>query len=188
MTKTTLMSSSGGSVQFDFWACQRPLTSHWGSGQVLGRIERTFGKPDAAFGKQDNIGNGVVTVDLDPTHKPTFLADWRHLPFIDNAFKFSYWDPPYYKPDGEGGVTLEPHLYKREGQEIWRVSRRLAILHTHVWPRAWLDAVAPSVREAMVAITLGPMKATRMLQVFRKADTAPLAPIRQQTLEGFHVD
>ncbi len=170
-------------VYFDFWACQRPLTSHWGSGQVLGRIQRTFGKPDAAFGKQDNVGGGLLTVDLDPTHRPTVLADWHALPFIDNAFRFSYWDPPYYKPNGKGGVTLEPHLYKKEGQEIWRVSERLAILHTHVWPRAWLDAVAPSVREAMVAITMGPMKATRMLQVFRKATTPPLSPNKQLTLE-----
>ena len=31
-------------IIFDFWACQRPLTKHWGSGQVLERLEKQFEK------------------------------------------------------------------------------------------------------------------------------------------------
>lgn len=158
-------------IKFDFWACQRPLTSHWGSGQVLARIRKNLGNPDVAFGKQDQV-EGVFTVDSDGAVKPDVVADWRSLPFPDNHFEFGYWDPPYYKLNKQGGATLVPRLYKPEGQEIWRVCKRLAILHTYVWPRAWLDKIAPSKREAMIAITMGPMKQVRMLQVFRKSEAA----------------
>ena len=85
--------------------------------------------------------------------KPIRLREWRNLPFEDNHFEFGYWDPPYDK------------LYKPEGMEIWRTVKRIAILHTHIWPRAWLK---DSIREAMIAITFGPMKVIRCLQVFRK--------------------
>jgi len=134
-------------IVFDFWACQRPLTRRWGSGQVFDRIIKQFGSPDCAFGKTDNIPSGVFYVDQ------TNGFDWKSLPFDDNTFDFGYWDPPY------------DHLYKREGMEIWRCSKRLAILHTHIWPRAWLR---DAIREGMVAVTMGPMKQIRCLQVFRK--------------------
>jgi hypothetical protein len=38
-----------------FWACQRPLTHKWGSGQIFDRITKQFSKPDVVFGKTDNI-------------------------------------------------------------------------------------------------------------------------------------
>ncbi len=135
-------------VDFGFWACQRPLTHHWGSGQVFGRIKRELGMPDVAFGKTDGIPPEILPVDL------ATGFDWKQLPFRDNTFSFGYWDPPY------------DHLYKREGQEIWRTCTRLAILHTHIWPRAWLVGAE---REAMIAVTMGPMKVIRCLQVFRKS-------------------
>ena len=141
-------------VVFDFWACQRPLTHHWGSGQVWNRLCRKFGKPDAAFGKQDGIPGdlplgfkGIDFFDLSNGH------DWNKLDLETNAYEFGYWDPPYDK------------LYKSEGKEIWRVCKRLAILHTFIWPRSWLRNAE---REGMVAITMGPLKQIRCLQVFRK--------------------
>ncbi|KKN62607.1 hypothetical protein LCGC14_0510180 [marine sediment metagenome] len=134
-------------IIFDFWACQRPLTRKWGSGQVFLRLSERFGRPDCAFGKTDNIPDGVFYVDYSNGF------DWASLPFEDNTFQFGYWDPLY------------DHLYKKEGQEIWRVCQRMAILHTHIWPRAWLKG---AIREGMVAITMGPMKQIRCLQVFRK--------------------
>ena len=140
-------------IIFDFWACQRPLTHHWGSGQVFDRIVKQFGSPDVAFGKQDQIPEGIITIDNDGKVNPTITADWKSLPFPDNHFKFGYWDPPY------------DHLYKKEGQEIWRVCKKLAILHTHMWPRAWLQG---GERVAIVAVTMGPMKAIRCLQILEK--------------------
>ena len=134
-------------IKFDFWACQRPLTHKWGSGQVFDRISRALGKPDVAFGKTDGIPEGVLAVDKNTGY------EWSKLPFVDNQFEFGYWDPPYDK------------LYKQEGLEIWRCCSRLAILHTHIWPRAWLVGAE---REAMIAVTMGPMKQIRCLQVFRK--------------------
>lgn len=134
-------------IFFDFWACQRPLTHHWGSGQVFNRIEKQFGKIDVAFGKTDGIPDTVMAIDKNNGY------DWLKLPFKDNQFTFGYWDPPYDK------------LYKKEGMEIWRCCRKLAILHTHIFPRAWLKNAK---RVAMVAVTMGPMKQIRCLQVFEK--------------------
>lgn len=134
-------------VKFDFWACRRPLTSHWGSGQVFQRIEKNFGLPDACFGRQDQVPDNLSFYDK------TNGFEWKELPLANDFHSFGYWDPPYDK------------LYKKEGQEIWRVCRRLAILHTFIWPRAWLERAE---REAMVAITMGPLKQVRCLQIFKK--------------------
>jgi len=141
-----LLYTSKGIAQA-FWSCQRPLTRKWGSGEVFRRIEKAFGRPDVAFGKTDGIPDDVLAIDLKTGY------DWKSLPFPDNHFSFGYWDPPYDR------------LYKREGMEIWRVCKRLAILHIYIWPISWLQNAR---REAMIAITMGPMKQIRCLQVFRK--------------------
>ena len=141
-------------IKFGYWACPRPMTSGWGSGQVFERLACEYGQPDVVFGKTDGIPSNNLVVD----HNTGY--EWRELPFADNHFTFGYWDPPY------------DHLYKHEGQEIWRVCQRLAILHTHIWPRAWLRGAE---REAMVAVTFGPFKQIRCLQIHRKAQvTLPL--------------
>lgn len=75
-------------VRFDFWACQRPLTHTWGSGQVFERLSRNFGTPDVAFGKTDGIPEGVRSIDRKNGY------EWAKLPFEDNKFDFGYWDPP----------------------------------------------------------------------------------------------
>ncbi len=148
ITRDTNRHSHG--IVFDYWACQRPLTHKWGSGQIWDRICQSFGRPDVAFGKTDGIPRSVRGLDLKNGY------DWIDLPFRKNQFSFGYWDPPY------------DQLYKKEGMEIWRCCRRLAILHTHIWPRSWLQKIAPARREGMVAITMGPLKQIRCLQVFRK--------------------
>ena len=153
-------------IVFDFWACQRPLTHHWGSGQVEKRLVDRFGKIDVAFGKQDQVSQGLFTIDSDATVSPSLVADWKNLPFEDNHFEFGYWDPPYDK------------LYRPEGMEIWRVCKRLAILHTHIWPRAWLKG---ALREGMIAVTMGPMKQIRCLQVFRKEEPSPTTGDREMS-------
>lgn len=163
--KGLFIPGENGGCSFGFWACQRPLTGKWGSGQVLERIRHWLGEPDIVFGKTDNISGTVVTVDANPLSDPTVLADWRSLPFADQEFQFGYWDPPYFTLDKDGKETQKPHMYKREGQEIWRTVHRLAILHTHVWPTAWLEGAK---REAMVAVTMGPMKRIRILNVFSR--------------------
>jgi hypothetical protein len=143
--------STKSGIIFDFWACQRPLTHKWGSGQVFARIVNRFGTPDVAFGKTDNIPEGVFYIDKSNGY------DWNKLSFEDNHFNFGYWDPPYDK------------MYKHEGIEIWRVCKQLAILHTYIFPHAWLK---DSERIAMIAITLGPLKQIRCLQIFRKLATS----------------
>lgn len=145
--KQTRVPSRDSKILFDFWACQRPLTHRWGSGQVFQQITEMFGPVDAAFGKTDGIPDGIAAIDLNTGY------DWKKLPFPDNHFDFGYWDPPYDK------------LYRKEGMEIWRTVKRLAILHTYIWPRGWLK---DAKRVAMIAVTMGPMKQIRCLQVFAK--------------------
>lgn len=147
-------------VKFEFWPCRRPLTATWGSDTVWKKICASFGQPDAAFGKTDGIPDDMYVTAIDRENG----YEWARLPFADSRFMFGYWDPPYDR------------LYKREGQEIWRTVRRLAILHTHIWPRAWLMG---ATREAMVAITMGPLKQIRCLQVFgKRAEVTPNPPDR----------
>ena len=121
----------------------------WGSGQIFNKLSELMGKPYVAFGKTDNIPDDIFYVDKNNDY------DWAKLPFKDNQFEFGYWDPPY------------DHLYKKEGKEIWRCCKKLAILHTYIWPRAWLK---DSIRLAMIAATFGPMKQIRCLQIFEKED------------------
>lgn len=116
MTSDKRMYTKKSDIYFDFWACQRPLTKKWDSGQVFSRICKVLGQPDVAFGKTTGIPDGVFYVDK------TNGYDWIKLPFQDNQFNFGYWDPPYDK------------MYKHEGIEIWRCCKRIAILHTHIWP------------------------------------------------------
>ena len=123
------------------------MTKTWGSGQVWQRLCGGFGLPDAAFGKTDGIPDEVLAIDQNTGY------EWKDLPFEDNHFAFGYWDPPYDK------------LYKKEGQEIWRCCRSLAILHTHVYPTSWFRG---AVRVGMIGITMGPLRTIRILQVFKK--------------------
>ena len=134
-------------IVFDFWPLPRPMTRGWGSGKVFDRICEKFGKVDVAFGKTDGIPEPIRAIDLKTGHT------WDELPFMANFFNFGYWDPPYDK------------LYKLEAQEIWRTCKKLAILHTHVYPTSWF---CKARRVGMVAVTFGPLKQIRILQVFEK--------------------
>jgi len=118
---------------------------------VYDRICKNFGKPDIVFGKTDNIPDNVSYIDKNNGY------EWSNLPFQDNQFDFGYWDPPY--PPAVDG------LMKKEAQEIWRVVKKLAILHTHIYPTSWFK---DAERMAMVAVTFGPLKRIRCLQIFRK--------------------
>ena len=159
-----LKSKMNDRVYTDLWACPRPLTRHWGSGTLFDRIAEHYGKPDIVFGKQDQIPDGIPTVDIDPKVNPSYLLDWAKMDcFKDGQFKFGYWDPPYLaKIDDKEGVhynRLEP-CYR----EIARVcSWRLAILHPLLYPKP--DHYH---RIAVIAITYGPNKVIRCLQVFQR--------------------
>jgi len=148
--KTTGALFENEGIEFGFWALPRPLTEGWGSGSVWKRMCAELKEtPDVAFGKTDQIPGGVLAVDKKTGY------EWASLPFEESQFTFGYWDPPY------------DHLYKKEGIEIWRTCQKIAILHTHIFPRSWLYR---AVRVGMYAITMGPMKQTRCLQVFEKAN------------------
>ena len=114
------------------WALERPKTSHWGSGDILDRITKIWGKPDIIFGKQDQADG--FTVDIDPTNKPSVVADWACMPFSDKQFASGYWDPPYL---GEIGEDRDVHYNRMDKcyAEICRVlSERLFILSPLVYP------------------------------------------------------
>jgi hypothetical protein len=134
------------------WACPRPRTRGWGSGAVFERVAQTFGRPEVAFGARDGIPADLLAVDLAPPRTPRALrADWLHLPFLNECFGLGYWDPPYDK------------MYRREAAEIWRTCRQLAILHERVFPSKWFPG---GFRQAQIAVTMGPFRRVRTLQVF----------------------
>lgn len=145
--KETYTHTSSSGLIYGFWAIARPMTATWGSGQVWKRICDIFGKPDVAFGKTDGIPDGVQAVDRKNGY------EWSKMPFADNQFNFGYWDPPYDK------------LYKKEAIEIWRTCKKLIILHPHTYPTSWLVGAK---RTGMVAVTMGPLKVIRSLQLFEK--------------------
>lgn len=140
-------------VTFDYWACRRNNTNKWGCAFILDRLIKEIDKPDIAFGKTDGINNNldIVTVDSNPDVNPTCISDWKNLPFEDNQWMFGFWDPLY------------DHLYLNEYKEIWRVCKRLGILHQFVMPRP-----KNSIRTHMIAITTGPKMRIRCLQIFKK--------------------
>ena len=141
-------------VTFDFWPLPRAMTRHWGNGSHFWqRMVKLFGEPDAAFGVTDGIPEGPMKIDRNTGY------EWADLPFSDNQFRFGYWDPPYDK------------LYRPEGIEIWRTCQKLAIYHTHVYPTSWFIGAK---RTGMVAVTQGPLKQIRILQVFDKQQGALL--------------
>ena len=142
--------------RYGFWAIGRPMTKTWGSGRVWQRLCVAFGEPDAAFGKTDGIPNHIRSFDLKNGY------EWKDLPLADNECAFGYWDPPYDK------------LYKPECLEIWRACRKLAILHTHTYPTSWM---MDAKRIAGIAITMGPLKQIRFLQIFEKHAPPLLANI-----------
>jgi hypothetical protein len=142
---------------YGFWALGRPMTKTWGSGGVWKRLAANFGEPDAAFGKTDGIPEHVRSFD----HKNGY--EWKSMPDLkDGEFAFGYWDPPYDK------------LYKPELLEIWRTCRKLAILHTHCYPTSWMK---DAKRIGGVAITMGPLKQIRFLQIFERAALTDLASL-----------
>lgn len=146
------MHQTPNGLYYDLWALPRPMTRTWGSGSLFKRLCENFGDVDMAFGKTDGIPEGVQYADLENG------IDWKDLPYQSNSFNFGYWDPPYDK------------MYKPEGVEIWRTCRQLAILHPKIYPTSWF---ADAKRIAMIAITMGPLKDIRCLQIFRKVETLP---------------
>ncbi len=155
------------------WALPRPLTRHWGSGNVFARICQIWGEPDVVFGKQDQVEGVSVTVDKDVTCNPSVVADWSSMPmFADRQFKLGYWDPPYLGEIGEDGDVhykrMDPCL-----REICRViGGRLFIYSPLVYPCP--DGFH---RIAVIATTMGPNKIVRALQGFERdqADVPPPA-------------
>lgn len=151
MMRIESLEKASGRVKFDFWPCMRQMTHRWGCSQVLSRLIESVGKPDICFGKTDGIPSDIPTVDRNPDVNPTHCLDWKDLPFNENQFNFGFWDPPYDK------------LYMKELREIWRVCKRLAILHQLVYQKPH-----NAKRTHMIAVTTGPRMRIRCLQVFEK--------------------
>lgn len=156
MAELQSIKNASGRVKFDFWPCMRQMTRRWGCNQILQRLIENVGKPDICFGKTDGIPSNIITVDNDPAVNPTHCIDWKDLPFKNDQFEFGFWDPPYDK------------LYMPEYREIWRICKRLAILHQLIYL-----ALKDGKRTHMIAVTTGPRMRIRCLQVFQKQGASP---------------
>lgn len=143
------------------WALPRPLTSHWGSGMVLKKIENLWGKCDVIFGKQDQVDG--LTIDIDPATNPSIVANWENLPFSDNHFSIVYWDPPYLGYIGEDGDVHYSRLQKSFDEICRVIAERIFILSPLIYP-----CPLGFKREAVIAITMGPNKIIRSLQCFTR--------------------
>jgi len=139
---------------YGLWILQREFTKHWGCSNLLKRVIDNFGKPDICFGKTDGIPNDIKTVDINKESNPTFCFDWKDMDFKDNQFNFGFWDPPYDK------------MYMPEYREIWRVCKKLAVLHIFCYPSLPLQK-----QIATVGVIYGPMKQIRLLGIFQKEST-----------------
>lgn len=162
----TFVTPSG--KQSGFWALPRPLTSHWGQGEeLMQRIAALWGEPDIIFGKQDTVAG--LTVDADAAMEPSVVADWSAMPFVDKAYTFGYWDPPYLGHVGEDG---DVHYDRMDAclREICRIlSQRLVILSPLIYPcpPGW-------DREGIIAVTYGPNKVIRACQSFVRSPQVAL--------------
>ena len=139
------------------WACPRQLTRTWGCPTILDRLNDFMGrKPDIYFGLTDGIDDPyAITVDINPNNNPTYVADWKDLPFKDRQFNYSFWDPPYDK------------RYDKELREILRVTdKQIAILHQILYPnpKGW-------VKKAIIGVTTGPNMRIRCLQIYERLKT-----------------
>ena len=144
-------------VYTTLWACPRQLTKGWGCPTILERMYDFLGeRPNVYFGLTDGINDpDAITVDIDPTNKPNVVADWDSLPFPNDHFDFSFWDPPYDK------------RYDQGLREIARVTkRRLAILHQLIYPQR--PILSNWEKFAIIAVTTGPNMRIRALQIYDK--------------------
>ena len=144
------------------WALPRPLTSHWGSGELLSRIESIWGKCDIIFGKQDQVDG--FTVDIDPAVNPSVVANWEDMPFADGEFSSGYWDPPYLGYIGENGDVHYSRLQKSFDEICRVIKEKIFVFSPLVYPCP--DGFK---REAVIAITMGPNKIIRCLQCFTRS-------------------
>ena len=159
------------------WATQRPLTGKWGSGQVFQRLESLSNAVgwhpiDVVFGMQDQIPKrpNLTTIDKDPAVGATITADWNDLGrFEDHHFSYGYWDPPYFATRDEGRMIHYNRLQKCYAEIARVLKSRLAILHPLIYPN--LDGWH---RVAVIAVTFGPNKVIRALQVYERDEQQSL--------------
>ena len=130
--------------------------SGWRTNRRTFRLLRELGVEPDLFVCEQTQRLGAVTVDYDRRFKPTVLADFNALPFVDGAFDTTFFDPPYDR------------AYKRGLIECFRVTRTTVALlhqldvappHRNPWPWTHTDKFV---------LTCGPDRLARFLNVWRK--------------------
>lgn len=115
-----------------------------------------------------------ICIDLNSEFNPTIVADAHHLPFMDNTFDNVVMDPPYnddyvqhYSDIAQTQARTYPDFILgralKECSRVCRIGGNIILFH-------WLIAIRPpyTTRVLMAAVTMGPSKRIRCLQVFKK--------------------
>jgi SAM-dependent methyltransferase len=111
-----------------------------------------------------------ITVDLNPTLRPTICANVHTLPFRDAAFPLILADPPYSKADAVHYATpmVKRNVMMRELARVCRPGGHLV----------WLDTVLPMFSKTQwhwfgaLALVRSTNHRVRLCSIFRRVDSA----------------
>lgn len=155
----------------------------------LGRVlDPTYGH-GGFYGDDSSVMGG----DRDETRAKDFVADFRHLPFMDRSVDVTVFDPPFQPQTVPGligarftksrpGVAALRKLVVEGAHEAWRVSRRGIVvkvqdyIHDHkpVWMSLWLHEALGEPYEFTNVIRKGKLKASnwgRQMSAYRNHST-----------------
>jgi hypothetical protein len=153
------------------WFCGRPMAKYYGAfpqsfwpraKQVL----RPWGCMAHWFSGTMPPEPGIITIDGNPTTKPSVVSLGTVLPFADCTFDASFADPPY-SPEDSKRYNLPYVTASKVVAELSRVTKiggKIGLLHEFIPPTKKL----PVKLLGVIGIMNGPQKRIRLLAIYRK--------------------
>lgn len=155
------------------WFCGRPMTKYYGAfpqsfwpraKQVL----RPWGSMLHWFAGTVQPEPGIITVDGNPTTRPSVCARGDALPFERGAFHASFADPPYSPKDSEryGLPYVSATKILAELARVTRFGGKIGLLHEFIPPTKRL----PVKLLGVIGVMNGPQKRIRLFAIYRKTE------------------